>query len=356
MLTRKVLNPEGLLRIGVADMNTSSHLSPLCGLLGKPAPTATNCFRVNGSGVVHAGLEIQLNHPMTGHTPALIVGERFICRDSISGFHWQPQDQGLGLVTRAGVKKNTTSKGGVVFTLTGQPDCNYLLACVDITLPHVTSKIRFWEGLVCDDGTDLVVRSGREFLLRLSGENSWFAVCYPDGRVCKFGWISDELQRIEIPPEEAAEIRIGEALKLAKEAKTRPEEQAKKAVAFAFHQIVQVMQFGGRISDSVFERGFGLLCEMARAHALPAAVIGHTFAVLRAEHAEAVAEFERAVRGDHAVMRFSNVEDKHQPSRRQLAKKAERREKDRERTLATRGGGGGGHSHKKSGKREGKKK
>ncbi len=319
--------------------------------LGLVAEDRVLCYRFL-NGVLQEGLLLDLNSSMQVNL-AFFVGTRYVVLNSTNPCRFDAS----GIIRRASVAWR--GEGGRIPTLT-QPSINPDQRC----LVHVDTKFdrtrrtiykeEFSSCIVTDGG--VVAQSKGEMLLSL-GQSESVEVFYADGSVKRLVCKDQAITAISLSIEEQAEARITHAVTEILAASMMPVgTEATVRTDRAFHQLVAVMAVGGKRSESVFEKAYGLLEEAGKAGMLARSVEGHAIRMLHDRPAHAVRLGNACMKKGsvHSVATNTPVsiqmnKPKGPPADRR-AKLAARAERDRQQRQAARGSSAD-QSHKGSGKK-----
>lgn len=345
-------------------MLQSNDHSTIGAALAGEALKPANCFRMNGSRSPEEGILLELDHPKVGGKPALFVGGRFIFRNYQNGCIYKPQGR-AGIVRRAVIewKEPVGKRPFPVLTQPNDPNPPLLLhVSTHQVLPeNVRLNVKFSRGVLTEGR--VIDEDYGEMLIALD-DNQSADVFYIDGAVKRVIRTGSDLVGHELSLDDQAEARIarneGIISVLNEEFRKsfgHPPEDLIRQRDAAFHDLISVMDIGGRRSASIGDRIFDILVTYGKEGDLRAGTVrSRAMEVLKRVNPGRVMEFEEACLpsvyahqlGFNLATSGPSAQSRKGPTADRKAKLAARAARDSQARAQMRGASGGGKPQGKS--------
>lgn len=262
------------------------HGPSIQALLLEEASLPANCFQVNGTGKLNEGIEIHLAHPASQNRPALIVGEHAFRLKDRGACLYTVTSSETALVRRMKVK--SFGEGPKPRRLLARHDDDTpLYVLVDPTMQYgqgVKPRFYFWTGVKCSGESLVNDLFNSERFIALENDADYVDVFYSDGRVFRTVRKGNMLTPVNLSLEEQAGLRIqnildqiGELTKLPRETSGRTRRIDKK-----YHELLDIMEVGGKRSKIVLERIYDLFTDAGRKAELRMGVRNRLLTILKA--------------------------------------------------------------------------
>ena len=224
-----------------------------------------NAFTLNGTGLVHEGIHIELESKIHKKKLVLVIGGSYVPMDSQNPCEMYKMNN-VGLVRRMTVETLDLHNRPAIELLkkpTVSDTAMYLVINPVVRLaPGAKPNTRFWCGVVCESAH--IIRkdefSGEAFVaFRKDGDSA--SVFYTNGQVVTVSRSGASLKVTELTIEEQAQKRIQHALENIRiaQATIKDEEALARRTDVFYHMIVEVLKVGGKRSEQVFDMVFELL-------------------------------------------------------------------------------------------------
>lgn len=246
-------------------ISSSQKITPAV-TLHKEYRTPANAFSLNGTGVMQEGIEVEINHPMGGDLPVLMLGEYWMQSDRFYPCRVVEEDSRF-LARHLAIKTIESSQGRRPRRQLTRPQGSnvplLLFVNPSVRLPKgATQTANFWKGVGdCPLIMSTDYRSG-ETLLSFSKDGDSASIFLSDGRVLGVVRNDRVLQVVKLTLEEQAERRVQLAVNALKKAETDLKgDNLVRAVDLLYHMLADVLAVGGKRSDSVFDKVSNILIE-----------------------------------------------------------------------------------------------
>ncbi|MEK7510920.1 MAG: hypothetical protein AAB582_01650 [Patescibacteria group bacterium] len=288
-----------------ASVTASQSGLSAAALLGESEKPA-NCFKMNGTGKIEEGIMLELNHPLASGAPALFVGQRYILQNRQNACIFERAAEG-GRVRRAIIewKKPASKKPFPLLTQPNGGNPPFLLQVIPhLSVPEnvqATMKIRFAYDVITDAEIIEMDHRNQETLIALR-EGQHVDVFYVDGSVKRAVCTGDTVVINPLTIDEQAAARIQRAKRyiavmngqIEASFDTERERCARQRDA-TLHELISVMEVGGKRSPDVIDKVLQVLAEYGREGVLRAeSVRSRSVGVLRKLDASRVMAFEEA--------------------------------------------------------------
>lgn len=275
-----------------------------------------NAFTLNSAGKVQEGIEVEIDHPMGGKQPLLMLGEHWLPSDRSYPCRVVEEDSKV-MARHLAIKTVQLSEGRKPLRLLTQPQGSNgpLLLFVDpaVSLPRgAMQTANFWKGVgECPLIVSEHYKSGQT-LLAFPKDGDSASVFYSDGRVLGVVRRGNILETVQLPLEEQAERRIRIATNAIKKAEANLKgENLVRVVDVLYHMLADVLAVGGKRSETVFEKISTLLLAAGEQGRLRLGVQNHVQAAFHKVCSTTALEFvlacERANARKEGNGAFGNV-------------------------------------------------
>lgn len=252
--------------------------------IAKEAALPATCYRLDYTGALSEGIELSLNHPLTGGKPALLVGETYILRNYERGCLYEPRNGGVGLVRRAVLETKVFDGGKKSLLLLTQPSDENTPTLLHVSFPEtVRPKERFWVGVSSSDKVTVLIQDSGEMLVSFSGEDSGALIFGKDGGVRRVIYKNRALRTEALTIEEQSVARIARVDRAMEEegARKNPGENPVPKEDAMLHELIAVMAIGGKHSEVVFAKVYNSLRDKAKKGGIRPAVKDHAVEALK---------------------------------------------------------------------------
>lgn len=330
------------------------------------------CFRMNGTGKLEEGIELEMSHPLlsVGKMALFFNNASYVLRNLNNGCLYQPQpEKNTGLVRRAVVEwKELEGKKPFPLLTRPQGQTENLLAhvCANMELPvGAQLKERFYAGIITTASVIGTDKLGREMLLSF-GKGDIADVFYKDGSVKRVVRENDALVVDVLTIEDQADLRIDRVRNELTALEKMPvgDERAKMEDGL-YHEVITILTIGGKRSSYILKSAFDFLDDACDESKLRAGVRARALDMLRQIDPAYALRFGISTQaggpskrgsGDFttaSVPSSDSMVRKGPPAARK-AKLAERANRDREARSRMAGSSGGGKQDKGGNKKKGK--
>jgi len=283
--------------------------TPLAATQRYSASPEVLCYRINGSGEMKEGFEIELEHPLTLKRPALFVGRRYMLVDHQRACDMQEHGT-IGIALNAAIDWPRITR-----SYDNDPLLLHVNPIVELA-PGAKHREMFWTGVKTYGGARITVKGfvdddgrDKEVVVGFDADDSYVDIFYDDGKVVRIKRECGLLVNQHLSASDQAQTRIENALTAVQVASRLPDPAAKgRGTDAGYHQIASVLTIVGRHSKSAFDDVFNVIEGLAKQQKLSKGVLKHVLQALEFNGAEY--EYFRdnyccdLDRPTHAVMQF----------------------------------------------------